>query len=646
MIKRLIPVLMCAALLMPAQHMMATADPTPAPAMTPAQKAKAARAKAKKKEDNKKYAKNKLDLYQIHHFTMWGGGGYSGVLNKTDFSKFVGGGGGLIGLGYEWHYKKFQLGLGPEVRLFSSQDKLFPGFDTGFPIDVYGTGMIAGDPLSYSTTMKKTYNFRNMSENQLVGQVMLPIMVGAQFDKIPLYFMVGAKVGYTFLANWSQRADLTTTVQEQIAMSEWKDVPFHGMITDAPYSMKGASTNTLKGAIDAVVTAEIGIKLNDYLSAEWNANNDAREYPWHMRVALFLDYGLPLMSNGNKNIPMIQANEKEATSVSLHQSDYQSSKLNSLLVGAKFTALLQLNRPKKMRPQLPYLVVQLVDYYTGKPLNNAGVRMETKNMRTGKVLKKGPNQRGLSVQRLSPDEYAIYVEKAGYLSADTAYVTLVEGENNNLKQRLDTTYFRLIPEPVFTCTVIDEKTGEKIPAKLEFFRDDVNKVETTIMQDPAGDGVSTKLTVGKNYLVSISAENYIAQMFTIGYQGVESLSATYALTPVERGKTYIIQNLFFVFAKTELLPESDGALTELFDFLNDNPSVRIRITGHTDSIGKDKDNQILSEGRANAVRPAMIDRGIDPERVEAEGKGESEPIDTNDTEEGRQKNRRVEFTIL
>ena len=646
MIRRLLPVLMCAALLMPAQRMAAEADPTPAPAMTPAQKAKAQKAKAKQKADNKKYAKNKLDLYQIHHFIMWGGGGYSGILNKTDYSKFVGGGGGLVGLGYEWHYKKFQLSLGPEVRFFSSQDNLFPALESGFDLPVTGTGMITGDPLSYSTTMLKNYNFRNMSETQLVGQAMLPITVGAQFEKIPIYFMVGAKIGYTFLANWSQKSDLTTTVREQIAMDEWKDVPFHGMVTDEDYRQKGSSSGALSGAIDAVVTAEVGVKLNDFLSAEWNANNDARTYPWHMRVGLFIDYGLPLMSNSNKGLPMIVADEKAATSVSLHQSQYQQSKLNSLVVGAKFTALMQLNRPKKMRPQLPYLVVQLVDYYTGKPLNNVGVRMETKNLRTGKVLKKGPNQRGLSVQRLSPDEYAIFVEKAGYLSADTAYVTLVEGENNNLKQRLDTTYFRLIPEPVFTCTVIDEKTGEKIPAKLEFFRDDVNKVETTLMQDPAGDGVSTKLTVGKNYMVSISAENYIAQLFTIGYQGVESLNATYALTPVERGKTYIIQNLFFVFAKTELLPESDGALTELYDFLNDNPSVRIRITGHTDSIGKDKDNQILSEGRANAVRQAMIDRGIDPERVEAEGKGESEPIDTNDTEEGRQNNRRVVIQVL
>jgi len=73
--------------------------------------------------------------------------------------------------------------------------------------------------------------------------------------------------------------------------------------------------------------------------------------------------------------------------------------------------------------------------------------------------------------------------------------------------------------------------------------------------------------------------------------------------------------------------------------------VAVRITGHTDDIGSERDNQILSEGRANAVRDALISRGIAATRIEAVGKGENEPIADNATEEGRAKNRRVEFMI-
>ncbi|MCQ2342646.1 MAG: OmpA family protein [Paludibacteraceae bacterium] len=91
---------------------------------------------------------------------------------------------------------------------------------------------------------------------------------------------------------------------------------------------------------------------------------------------------------------------------------------------------------------------------------------------------------------------------------------------------------------------------------------------------------------------------------------------------------------------------SEQSMTDLYEFLSHNPDIRIKIMGHTDSVGKDAANQKLSEGRANAVRDELIQRGIAADRLEAEGYGESRPIDTNDTDEGRQNNRRVEIEIL
>jgi outer membrane protein OmpA-like peptidoglycan-associated protein len=94
------------------------------------------------------------------------------------------------------------------------------------------------------------------------------------------------------------------------------------------------------------------------------------------------------------------------------------------------------------------------------------------------------------------------------------------------------------------------------------------------------------------------------------------------------------------------LKTSEEALNDLYMYLARNPQVRIKVIGHTDSVGKDEANQKLSDGRANEVMKDLIERGIAPERIEAEGRGESQPIDTNDTEEGRQNNRRVEIEIL
>ena len=79
--------------------------------------------------------------------------------------------------------------------------------------------------------------------------------------------------------------------------------------------------------------------------------------------------------------------------------------------------------------------------------------------------------------------------------------------------------------------------------------------------------------------------------------------------------------------------------------LSERPDQRIRIIGHTDDIGSDWSNQKLSEGRSEAIRRVMIQRGIDGSRIETKGRGERDPIVPNDSEEHRQKNRRVEIII-
>ncbi len=118
------------------------------------------------------------------------------------------------------------------------------------------------------------------------------------------------------------------------------------------------------------------------------------------------------------------------------------------------------------------------------------------------------------------------------------------------------------------------------------------------------------------------------------------------LAPVKKGEVFIMKNMFFATNKTRILSSSEESLEALASYLNRNQDIRIRIIGHTDNVGKDEGNQRLSEGRANAVRQDLIERGIDESRIEAEGRGEKQPIDTNDTEEGRQNNRRVEIEIL
>jgi outer membrane protein OmpA-like peptidoglycan-associated protein len=107
------------------------------------------------------------------------------------------------------------------------------------------------------------------------------------------------------------------------------------------------------------------------------------------------------------------------------------------------------------------------------------------------------------------------------------------------------------------------------------------------------------------------------------------------------------RGILFAFNSSAIRPESTPTLDEIGTMLQDHPDLRIRIEGHTDSTGDDDYNQTLSEERAHAVLQFLVDEyGLDPSRLEAQGFGESAPVDTNDTPEGQQNNRRVELVRL
>ncbi len=111
-------------------------------------------------------------------------------------------------------------------------------------------------------------------------------------------------------------------------------------------------------------------------------------------------------------------------------------------------------------------------------------------------------------------------------------------------------------------------------------------------------------------------------------------------------KTYTLENVFFDTGKSSLRPESYKALNDLVEVLKLKPTMVIEIAGHTDSVGSSESNLKLSFNRANAVRTYLVSHGIAAERVTAQGYGDTQPVATNDTEEGRQQNRRTVVRII
>lgn len=118
------------------------------------------------------------------------------------------------------------------------------------------------------------------------------------------------------------------------------------------------------------------------------------------------------------------------------------------------------------------------------------------------------------------------------------------------------------------------------------------------------------------------------------------------LKAIDEGSAIVLENIFFEFNKTELLPASFAELNKVVQFMLEENIKMIEIGGHTDNEGSDSYNQKLSEGRAASVVNYLASQGIGADRMKSVGYGESRPIDTNKTEEGRAQNRRVEFTLI
>jgi outer membrane protein OmpA-like peptidoglycan-associated protein len=106
------------------------------------------------------------------------------------------------------------------------------------------------------------------------------------------------------------------------------------------------------------------------------------------------------------------------------------------------------------------------------------------------------------------------------------------------------------------------------------------------------------------------------------------------------------QKVYFASGKDRILPRSYALLNEVALALRDNPTLRVRIEGHTDSQGSSRYNEKLSDRRANSVRRYLVDQGITGDRMVAVGYGEERPIEDNRTAAGREANRRVEFHVI
>lgn len=353
-----------------------------------------------------------------------------------------------------------------------------------------------------------------------------------------------------------------------------------------------------------------------------------------MRNKLFLILSLLCLSVlGEPLLAMTPAQKRErAKEIKMRKKEAARRKAER-----KKAAKLKAAKRKRIKDGKPLLYVYTYDLRSGEPLAGTYVTLQDVNARSGKkpkLYKATDNKRFRVSKGLPVGQYWAAGARIGYFPSDTLVFPHKEDE--------DTLRLALYPQTRLTFTVTDSLTSRPVTANIQVFDSEHRRV----LQNTS-DSIHTTIAVLLDdrvpfYTVEATAINYYPFHDTIynvlEYSGV-------VMSPKEV-KSFVLHNIYFATGKTTILDSSEPALAELYQFLAGRPNQRIRIVGHTDNIGSDRSNQLLSEGRCKEVRRVMVERGISPDRIEIEGRGERDPIVPNDTDEQRQMNRRVEIVLL
>ncbi len=197
--------------------------------------------------------------------------------------------------------------------------------------------------------------------------------------------------------------------------------------------------------------------------------------------------------------------------------------------------------------------------------------------------------------------------------------------------------------------VRDHKIKEPLEASIELVDNTVNQVIATFKSNSATGKYLVSLPSGKNYGLAVKRDGYLfhSENFDIpAIADYQEFEINIDLKKIEIGQSIVLKNIFFDFDKATIRSESANELDRLIKLLTENPTLKIELGSHTDSKGSDDYNQKLSQSRSQSVVSYLINKGISTDRLVAKGYGETVPVATNDTEVGRQENRRTEFKIL
>jgi len=206
-------------------------------------------------------------------------------------------------------------------------------------------------------------------------------------------------------------------------------------------------------------------------------------------------------------------------------------------------------------------------------------------------------------------------------------------------------------------TVRDKGSQKPLASKVTFMNVETGDTIRSVFSNKASGKYLLNLEPGYDYAAFVDRKGYLFESKAFSLKNLRDCETcpikedTYFevdidLQPLEVGVTVVMNNIFYETNKYDLLESSKSELTHLLTFMRRNPNVKVEIGGHTDNVGSDSDNQKLSKNRAAGVGAYLIEQGIDGSRISSKGYGETVPVDANDTDEGRGRNRRTVCKII
>ncbi len=228
---------------------------------------------------------------------------------------------------------------------------------------------------------------------------------------------------------------------------------------------------------------------------------------------------------------------------------------------------------------------------------------------------------------------------------------LIASSNATIQQKVEQEVIEVkkVRLTIMKGTVTDALSEEPIAANIEIVDNEKNELVTTLTSNSKTGKYLVSLPSGKNYGIAVKADGYLFYSENINIPeatAYQEVTKDIVLSKVGIGSKIVLKNIFFDYGKETLRETSFPELDRLVALLESYPDMKIEIGGHTDSHGGLQFNTQLSEDRAKSVVNYLVDNGIDESRLTYKGYAYLQPIATNDTDEGRQQNRRVEFKVL